>query len=831
MAHSGTPQPPVPPPAGEAADTQARWQRALDSALDGFFEYDLRSRVAWYSASLRRMLGLSADTLPDGSGRLGHQLHPDDNAAFEAAVEKSMRSGAPFELEARLRDGSGQWRWVRSRGRVWPGPDGRRTLLAGSVTDVPEAHESRAALQRMSERYERAVLATPHGLFERMLDEDRMFIADRVWEALGYEPGELSAARSTLLQLLHPDDAAGYQQAASQATAQLAHLDLHFRLRSKSGAYRWFHQMADPHVLPGGRVRVTGVLIDVDEQVRARQALEQDRAELERLVAERTARLEAALAQAEAARAEAERGTAAKSLFVAHMSHEIRTPLNGVLGLTELALQMATSSTQRRHLEVALQSGQSLLQVVDEVLDFSRSQGDPGPPADEPFDLPELLATTMRSVMPLARGREVALQFDWQGRRSRVRGDPVRLRQILVNLLGNALKFTEQGHVALCTEVVDQDAGHCTATLRVEDTGPGIAPDQHARVFDAFVQVDASLSRRHGGTGLGLATAQALARSMGGAITLQSQVGQGAVFTLQLPLATDGPPEPEAPPPAGPVWLVATERHRAAWMLQRLLRHGTGTRLFTSLEEALQQAACATAAQRPVAVLVSQWSLTDPTALQALRCALPHAHLSMLLRPDWHQPALEQAAEALQITCAPLPLTPRALQRLISPPPWAQAPQTSVAAAPAPTCMPAPAPAPAPAALSSGPGPGHVLLVEDNPVNRMIGEGFLKALGLPAQTADDGMQALAACAREAPALVLMDLQMPVMDGLEATRRLRALQQAGRLQRFPIVALTAHALQSDRDQATAAGMDGYLTKPLLLDALRAELQRWLPTLVR
>lgn len=547
----------------------------------------------------------------------------------------------------------------------------------------------------------------------------------------------------------------------------------------------------------------------------ARQALEEDRAGLERLVAERTARLEAALAQAEAARAEAERATAAKSLFVAHMSHEIRTPLNGVLGLTELALQMATSTTQRRHLEVALQSGQSLLQVVDEVLDFSRSQGSAGPPADEAFDLPELLATTMRRVMPLARGREVALQFDWQGRHSRVRGDPVRLRQILVNLLGNALKFTEQGHVALSTDVVDDGAGRCTATIRVEDTGPGIAPDQHARVFDAFVQVDASLSRRHGGTGLGLATAQALARGMGGGITLHSQPGQGAAFTLVLPLATDGPPEPEPPPPAGPVWLVATERHRAAWMLQRLLRHGSGTLLLTSLDEAMQHAARATASQRPVAVLVSQWSLTDPAALQALRCALPQAHLSLLLRPDWHQPALEQAAEALRITSAPLPLTPRALQALISPPPWA-------AAVNAPAPVPMATQAPLQAASS-----GHVLLVEDNPVNRMIGEGFLKALGLPAQTADDGMQALAACAREAPALVLMDLQMPVMDGLEATRRLRALQQAGHLQQFPIVALTAHALQSDREQAAAAGMDGYLTKPLLLEALRSELQRWLP----
>ena len=808
MAPSSTPQPRSTALPGDRADLQARLERALASAMDGFFEYDLRSEAAWYSDSLRRMLGLTVEQLPDGAGRLAEHLHPDDVSVFEAAADQSARDGAPFEIEVRLRDSSHQWRWVRSRGQMWAGPDGRRTLLAGSLTDVHAARESRRALQRMSERYGRAMLATSHALFERMLDEDHMVVADRVWEALGYEPGELPSTRSVLLQLLHPDDGAMYEEAARTAAGQLLDLDVQYRMRCKSGDYRWFRQMATPHVQADGRVRVTGVLIDVDEQVRARQALEHDRAALERLVAQRTASLEAALAEAQQARDQAERANAAKSLFVAHMSHEIRTPLNGVLGLTELALQMASSPTQRRHLEVALQSGRSLLQVVDEVLDFSRAQGG-HPPADEPIDLPELLAVTTRSLMPLARGRDVAVHFDWLGRRTRVRGDPARLRHILVNLLGNALKFTEHGHVAVATEVVDLGDGSCRLTLRVEDTGPGIAPEQQAQVFEAFVQGDASLSRRHGGTGLGLATARALAHGMGGDITLRSQPGEGSVFTLMLTLPTEGPPDPEPTPVEGAVWMVATDRSQATWMLQQLLRRASEAQVLTSLAEATHCATQLPADERPVAVLISQWALSSPEDLQALRQALPGAHLSMLLRPDWHRPDIEQAAQALSITTAQRPLTPRALDALLRP-------AHAEAAAVEPTVdQPA-----------TPPG-GHVLLVEDNPVNRMIGEGFLTALGLESHTADDGAQALDACARQAPALVLMDLQMPVMDGLEATRRLRALQQAGELRHFPIVALTAHALESDRQRAMAAGMDGYLTKPLLLEALRSELSRWLP----
>jgi PAS domain S-box-containing protein len=659
-------------------------RRALDSSHDGFWECHLGTGSIWYSDSLRSMLGLTREQLPDEAGRLAALIHDEDRERMQSAYQSATRHLGPFGYEVRIRDGQGRWRWVRGRGQVWPGADGLPEIIAATLTDV---HEQK-------------------------------------------------------------------------------------------------------------------------------QAHEQARIELERLVAERTAGLEAALAQAE-------RANAAKSEFVAHMSHEIRTPLNGLLGLTMLALRAAESPAQRRHLEVALQSGRTLLQIVDDVLAFSHLEAGLPRFADEPFDLADLLADTLRAAIPLTRGQIVAARFDWLGERTRVRGDAKRIRQVVFNLLDNAAKFTNCGHVALLTELREHGGGRCTATIRVEDSGPGIAADQHQRIFEAFVQGDQSLSRGHGGTGLGLATARGMARAMGGDITVASEPGAGATFALTLPLDIDAEAITHAAPGVPLVaqaWLTGGSAARAGWMVERLHRLGIGTRLFDSLAATVAEARRLPAAERPGALLVSQWLLASAADLHALHHALPGTRLSLLVRPDWRDPAIERAAAQIDMPLLVSPLTTHDL-RLALTTPAPRAARGAVLAAGATER----------AQHRPQPSAGHVLLVEDNPVNRMIGVEFLRALGLQSKAVDDGAQALLACAAEAPALVLMDLQMPVMDGLEATRQLRALQRAGKLVAFPIVALTAHAMHNDRAQAAAAGMDGYLTKPLLLEALRDELGRWLPAL--
>jgi CheY-like chemotaxis protein len=341
----------------------------------------------------------------------------------------------------------------------------------------------------------------------------------------------------------------------------------------------------------------------------------------------------------------------------------------------------------------------------------------------------------------------------------------------------------------------------------VEDTGPGLPTERAARVFDDFVQGDASLSRAHGGTGLGLGIARQMARRMGGDVTLRSVAGEGSVFTLslRLPLAAD--PAPCADPAPGHAWLIYSEPTVGSWLQRRLLRLGWTSELVADSATAATCAGSLDVAARPALVVVSEHSLSDHADLAALRAALPAAHIRLLIRPDWNQPELEQRARALDMVFDVMPLTPRDLRLMLA---------QHRPALPMPNVAPAPA-------------PGHVLVVEDNAVNRMIAEEFLRTLGISTRTAEDGAQALAACAADTPRLVLMDLQMPVMDGLAATRVLRERQQRGELPDFPIVALTAHAMSADAEACRAAGMVACLTKPLLLDALRAELLRWWPEL--
>ena len=492
--------------------------------------------------------------------------------------------------------------------------------------------------------------------------------------------------------------------------------------------------------------------------------------------------------------------------FLAHMSHELRTPLAGLLGLVDLARRVATDPAQRRYLDVAMQSGRALQRSIAQVLEFARLREGPLPLAGDDFDLAEAVAEVLRTAMPRVRRKGLAMRYDWEGEPTWVRGDELRVRQVVGNLVDNAARFTEHGHVALRARLADDPArpGRRRFELQIEDSGPGVASPLAERIFDDFVQGDDSLTRAHGGTGLGLPIARALARRMGGDVVLASAPGLGSRFTLTLALDAAPDPDPLPDPAPGHAWLVYTQPDDGGWMQRRFARLGWASEVVAGLAAAAGRAAQLAPQALPPLVVVAEQAMQPDADLDALRAALPASDIRLLIRPDWQQPALEQRALALGMRLDVRPLTPRAL-RLMT--------MRAAAAPPAPQTTPAPRPGP------------HVLVVEDNPTNRMIAEAFLDALALPWRSVGDGAQALADCAAAPPRLVLMDLQMPVMDGLAACRELRARQAHGELPRFPIVALTAHAMASDAQACRDAGMDGFLTKPLLLDTLRDELARW------
>ena len=712
------------------------------------------------------------------------------------------------------------------------------------------------------QRLERLLGASQDGYWERDLRTGQVWYSPGFLALFGLAGPELAGLPSDASARVHPDDLSHLRAAYDQALRKRAGFDFEVRFLNAARRWRWICGRVQVWLDGAGQpLCVGGVVSDVHRRKTVLRQLEQSRMALEDLVRERTARLEAALALAEQRRLEAERANATKTQFLAHMSHEVRTPLNGMLGLVELAGQAATDPAQQRFLQVAWQSGQALKQVIQDVLDYSRLDAGRMNMPRQAFDMAQALAEVMRGLMPLARQRDLLMMYDWQGDTTWVTGHESAIRQIVTNLLGNAIKFTPAGLVALLT-TADRDAtGQVNLAVQVIDTGPGISPAQQQRVFEAFEQGDDSLARSHGGTGLGLTIARGLAAAMGGHLHLDCPAQGGSIFTLHLRLAAAGPADrpadtvaaarasahPGARPAAmpGTVWLVYQRQAPGDWLARRIERLGCPVVVHLGLNGAIA-AARQQATALPALVLIGEPALHAGVGLAALRQALPQARMRLLIRPDWHDSASENEARRLDMLPLVAPLTPESL-RALCPAPLTAAGQTAApvcrgarvgssvgarqgrrsrtaraGASPGPLPLPDAAAAPAPA-LRPG---AQVLLVEDNAVNQMVAEAYLLALGLQVRLADSGAAALEACLAHPPALVLMDLQMPGMDGLETASRLLALQRQGRWPGAPIVALTAHAGLADRQACLAAGMSDVMTKPFTMDALRRQLAQWL-----
>ncbi|HEY2530955.1 MAG TPA: PAS domain-containing protein [Xanthobacteraceae bacterium] len=739
------------------------------------FDFDFRRNTRICSDNFRELLGIPSATSLEDLNRTLSRVHPDDFARVRSAPLGTTPAEPYYRCEYRVLLDSGTERWLGEKAKVARGPSGDVERITGALIDISDLKRTKAALGSVEIRLERALRGTQDGLWEIDLLTNVSWYGLRFGELLGYSVEELGSSHEQFATLIHPEDRERVALALDNHLEHRAVYDLEFRVRHKAGHYEWMRARGQAErAADGTPLRLAGGMQLVTDRKLAEQAS-----------------LDAKLA--------AEAANRAKSSFLANLSHEIRTPMNGVLGMSQILAETSLDSTQREYLDIIRGSAKALLSLINGVLDLSKIEADRLELEDVEFDLIHMIYETVAAtaLQSAAKGIELIVTLETEVP-VMVRADPVRLRQVVLNLLGNAVKFTHEGYISVRVANRLEANQRASLTIEVTDTGIGIPADRLDRLFKSFSQVDSSTTRHYGGTGLGLSIVKRLAELMGGEVGVRSEVGKGSTFwvRVEVDVVKDQPTRP-ALGLGRKILIVDDIPATRDSLISKLGLYQFSTLAVGSVDEALQRLAAESFDLVLADELMPMRGGLD--LLKAMRTDARHARLPFILMSlfgaehDTAEREYRPDAIGLKPIRAVL-LATLVDQVLTGKTPHAPNIKTS------------------PQALPTFRG-NKILLVEDNPVNQRVAQRTLQNLAAEVTIANNGAEALERIADSNFDAVLMDCQMPVMDGFTATRRIRELELSRGTKRLPIIALTANVMSEDREKCLAAGMDAHLGKPI------------------
>ena len=777
----------------------------LEHAPDAIYFKDRDSRITRASRALAVRVGVS-----DPAALIGKTDHDFFDRGYADAARSDeleiLQTGQP--ILGRLEKESlpdGRFRWALTSKMPLRSPDGQIVGTFGLSRDITELQTAREQLERTEANYRGLVQNAVDGIFQTTPDGRYLSANLALAKMYGFDTvDELLASRTDIERQLYvdPRQRDRFEELLNR-NDKIDHFDS--EVYRKDGRKIWISENAravrDP--ASGKLLYYEGTV----EDITARKQAEKD--------------LNEANAALAAARDVAIESARAKSQFLANTSHEIRTPMNGIIGFARLLLDTPLNPEQREYAGTVLHSAQNLLKVLNDILDFSKIESGKLAFENIEFDLRPIVEDTVELLAEIAqtKGVEVVTRVD-HALPATLRGDPGRIRQVLTNLLGNAIKFTQKGEVTVGIEVLEDQGDRCRIACRVKDTGIGIEPAALGRIFQEFTQADGSTTRRFGGTGLGLSISRELARRMGGDIEVASDPGIGSTFTMTGVFEIVAPAA--QPPAAVPLRLLIADAHPAICesFEHEMIRCGARVVSVHSAAAALDALREAVEAGRPFDAAFIALQLPDMdglTVAHEIHCIEAIASVRIVL-----------VAAVSQRPDPNLLRTVGIAGHLIKPFKQSRLREALRALAAGESLLGGHGPAEADP-TSQGPAgrPLRLLLAEDNLVNQKLAVTQLRRLGHSVAVASNGRETLQALQREAFDAVFLDCQMPELDGYETAREIRRLEADRKLGNRPpafLIALTANAMAGDREKCLAAGMDEFLTKPLDLDQLPLVLAR-------